>query len=170
MDCGITEGEPLGHAWVEATCQAPRTCSVCEATEGEKAPHYYDENGDCTVCHARRIELTWENVDDYLAVTYSTDSLDHVYERIIVTVAPVSGNDRFEDVQIHIGVNLLGPVSGNERQIYYDTPLDFNSDNREVYYDVDSEGYATIEGYFPKDYELDFTALIYDVRGYCIRE
>ena len=30
--------EPLGHSWVAATCQAPKTCSVCGETEGEKDP------------------------------------------------------------------------------------------------------------------------------------
>ena len=37
--CGATEGEIGEHAWVDATCQAPKTCSVCQATEGEVAEH-----------------------------------------------------------------------------------------------------------------------------------
>ena len=37
--CNATEGEALAHAWVDATCTAPKTCSVCKATEGEALAH-----------------------------------------------------------------------------------------------------------------------------------
>ena len=33
--CGLTQGEALGHQWTDATYFAPKTCSVCGATEGE---------------------------------------------------------------------------------------------------------------------------------------
>ena len=33
------------HTWVDATCTAPKTCSVCNATEGEALAHV-DANGD----------------------------------------------------------------------------------------------------------------------------
>ena len=37
------------HAWKDATCTAPKTCSKCGATEGSAAGHTYAE-GACTVC------------------------------------------------------------------------------------------------------------------------
>jgi hypothetical protein len=36
--CGETEGKALGHAWVDATTEAPKTCSRCALTEGDKLP------------------------------------------------------------------------------------------------------------------------------------
>ena len=45
--CNATEGESLGHTWAEATCTAPKTCSVCQATEGEVGDHTW-ENATCT--------------------------------------------------------------------------------------------------------------------------
>jgi hypothetical protein len=36
--CGETDGEPLGHAWVDATELAPKTCSACGVTEGDPLP------------------------------------------------------------------------------------------------------------------------------------
>ena len=39
--CGATEGEALGHRWADATYTAPKTCSVCGATEGEPLPILY---------------------------------------------------------------------------------------------------------------------------------
>ena len=32
--CGLTQGEATGHAWADATFDAPKTCSKCGATEG----------------------------------------------------------------------------------------------------------------------------------------
>jgi hypothetical protein len=43
-DCQVN-----GHIMNDATCQAPKTCSVCGETEGEVADHTFVE-GVCTVC------------------------------------------------------------------------------------------------------------------------
>ena len=37
--CQKTEGAELGHEWNEATCTVLKTCSRCAVTEGELAPH-----------------------------------------------------------------------------------------------------------------------------------
>ena len=54
-DCGDTfesdTVEALGHTWVDATCTAPKTCSVCDATEGDVAAHNY-QGGKCAGCGA----------------------------------------------------------------------------------------------------------------------
>lgn len=42
--CGATEGEALGHDFAPATCVSPKTCRVksCNATEGEPNGHNYE--------------------------------------------------------------------------------------------------------------------------------
>ncbi len=47
IDCGDTEGEPLGHLWSDATCTTPKTCSRCGATEGEALGHDW-KDATCT--------------------------------------------------------------------------------------------------------------------------
>lgn len=37
--CNETEGESLGHNWQDASCEVPRTCSVCGLTEGDAPGH-----------------------------------------------------------------------------------------------------------------------------------
>ena len=37
--CGAIEGEPEGHDFTEATCTEPKTCSRCGASEGEPKEH-----------------------------------------------------------------------------------------------------------------------------------
>ncbi len=36
--CKITVTVALGHSWMDATTEAPKTCTTCGATEGEKLP------------------------------------------------------------------------------------------------------------------------------------
>ena len=48
--CGATEGSALGHKWKEATCQAPKTCTVCNETEGNTVDHSLDSSGQCKWC------------------------------------------------------------------------------------------------------------------------
>lgn len=43
VDCGATEGNPLGHTWQAATCTTPKTCEVCGATEGQAKGHAWTE-------------------------------------------------------------------------------------------------------------------------------
>ena len=45
--CNSTEGEANGHTWKEATCTQPKTCSVCNSTEGEPNGHTWKE-ATCT--------------------------------------------------------------------------------------------------------------------------
>lgn len=44
-----TNGAAHEHTFVNATCQAPKTCSECGETEGELGTHSY-ENKVCSVC------------------------------------------------------------------------------------------------------------------------
>ena len=49
--CGTVVAPAVGHTWMPATCQAPKTCTVCDATEGDMGGHYCeDESGLCAVC------------------------------------------------------------------------------------------------------------------------
>lgn len=45
--CGATEGEALGHTWKDATCTEPKTCTVCGETEGEALGHAW-KDATCT--------------------------------------------------------------------------------------------------------------------------
>ena len=37
--CNETEGAPVSHRWSDATCKTPKTCDTCALTEGEPLPH-----------------------------------------------------------------------------------------------------------------------------------
>ena len=41
--CSATEGEAKGHTWTDATCDKPKTCSVCDKTDGEALGHTWTD-------------------------------------------------------------------------------------------------------------------------------
>ena len=45
--CGTTEGSAAGHRWSAASCTTPQTCTVCGATTGNAAGHKWKE-ATCT--------------------------------------------------------------------------------------------------------------------------
>ncbi len=51
VDIPFAVTEACEHTWVDATCTAPKTCSICQMTIGEKLEHTYTDyvsNGDAT--------------------------------------------------------------------------------------------------------------------------
>ena len=85
--CGAEkEGSALAdHTWGEATCTAPKSCSVCNKTEGETAAHVYGEDGKCVcgITNGQSIAVTniasyaannsWENSKLYAEITMNSD-------------------------------------------------------------------------------------------------
>lgn len=45
--CQAVEGNPLEHHWLEADCETPKTCSLCAATEGSPLGHQWND-ATCT--------------------------------------------------------------------------------------------------------------------------
>jgi RNase P subunit RPR2 len=47
--CGATSGNAKGHTWVAADCDSAKACSVCKETDGQPLGHVPNEDdGDCT--------------------------------------------------------------------------------------------------------------------------
>lgn len=73
--CGETDGEALGHTWLEkeTICTAPKTCSVCGET-GEAGEHDLSKSydGKCQVCGMQvGTPLTESNINEYLNVSFN---------------------------------------------------------------------------------------------------
>jgi len=86
--CGDTYTEnvaALGHTWNAATCTAPKTCSVCGATEGAALGHNYtnDCDTDCNRCGTiRTTEHKYDNACDTTCNVCGAirNVGDHVYD------------------------------------------------------------------------------------------
>jgi len=66
--CQETEGEPLGHSWQEATCETAKVCSTCALVEGTPLGHDWAEATCETAKTCSRCLLT---EGDPLGHTYS---------------------------------------------------------------------------------------------------
>ena len=60
--CGKSEGDVTWHDWLDPDCFTPYTCSVCGLTEGEPLEHEYSE-GFCTRCYAE--DPSYVNLENY---------------------------------------------------------------------------------------------------------
>ena len=65
--CGVTEGEKVGdHTWMDATTDAPKTCSVCGETTGKKIEtDYRFQTSKC-----KHLFGTWEGYTTQDATQY----------------------------------------------------------------------------------------------------
>ncbi len=63
--CEATEGTRAEHIWIEATCIDPKTCTTCGKTEGSPSPSAHSYHRDkCELCGT--IQLTLYNFEDYI--------------------------------------------------------------------------------------------------------
>lgn len=53
--CQETEGEPLGHNWKDATCTEPKTCELCKETTGKEMGHDYKEESKADYVSAETV-------------------------------------------------------------------------------------------------------------------
>ena len=93
--CGETEGEALGHSWVDATCDAPKTCSVCGATEGEALGHAYAETArtDATCGVDGSVTYTCGTCGDFYTDVLPATG-EHVYFDDCSAICEVCGYER----------------------------------------------------------------------------
>ena len=77
IHCGVCAEElvpqeviaPSGHMWIDATCSAPKTCSVCGTTEGEAAGHTeVSHEGKQPTC----VEFGWNTYVTCVNCDYTT--------------------------------------------------------------------------------------------------
>ena len=193
--CWTTEGNIGDHVWIDATCLAPKTCSICGEIVGEIASHNFKENGICSMCGAsREIQLTMDNVDDFLTVTYVVekdityyrdDNDRHIegsghyrenYDWYTVTVSPISNDYVFKDVQVCIGEDVSGFSDGTH---HYDS-IYFGKGGigTSKLYSLSNEGILIVEfehtkksssGPHTSYYRVE-NIMITDISGTCVRK
>ena len=106
--CQATEGEALGHSWSDATCTAPKTCGTCGATEGDALGHSY-ENGICGTCGGT-------DPDHYFAVTIpeALEKDDGAKVEVSGTVCEAtSWNEQYGNMNV-----TIVDANGNKLYIY----------------------------------------------------
>lgn len=116
--CEKTEGEALGHDWLPATCSAPKTCVRCEKTEGVKLEHTPGEwSNYSNYTTAKNISNKYCTVCDELLDT-KTISLNKLHNNKIFLFSPTEFTERLEDKLDSIANNNLSASDGNSDDSY----------------------------------------------------
>ena len=127
----------LGHTWSNATCDAPKTCSVCGATEGEALGHSYVRECDtnCSVCgektrpdavHVSNAYACCEGICVYGCGTVMPASAAHTYQNACDADCDVCGEPREVGEHVYdngcdVDCNICGDIREvGEHQYYYD--------------------------------------------------
>ena len=72
--CQETEGAPLGHNWLDATCKEAKTCKVCGAVEGVAAGHSWVDASCVAPKHCENCDLTEGEVLDHTWLDATTEA------------------------------------------------------------------------------------------------
>ena len=93
----VVDSCAAGHDFTDATCTTPKTCKVCDTTEGEVLPHEY-VNGVCS-CGAKEptgaettVSFTAKDAADQEGWTNSTKYSTLVYDGVTFTAAGTDTN------------------------------------------------------------------------------
>ena len=78
------EKAALGHKWADATCTAPKTCSVCKTTEGQTLEHAISNTGVCTVCGKSFILSVEEAIE--IGMSYEKEKYSSEYYYVTLTL------------------------------------------------------------------------------------
>lgn len=94
--CGATEGFTLDHQWTRESCADPYTCSLCNATNGEGDKHsVYD--GVCSGCGKTLEELEKEPGYQYQLALELLSAWDSGNEEREMAYQLLSGLDDYKD-------------------------------------------------------------------------
>lgn len=115
LECGETEGEPLGHSWAAATCSEPQHCTVCGKNEGTALGHSWtaatcSEPQYCTVCgitEGTALEHSW------IEATDTTPRMCSVCGHMVAFDLPESG-EVFIGAELYRGSELTISSSSSE--------------------------------------------------------
>ena len=131
----LSECEANGHTWVDATCEDPKTCSVCGETDGDALGHdlldaNYQQGPICTVCGEEigdPITAIFEEMEyecsGVLGETYYVPTTCYTNEDYeTVGMWTFDSIDIFESDETHLAVD------GYEWQVVKFTAV-FNDDN-----------------------------------------
>jgi hypothetical protein len=133
--CGETEGEALGHSWMEPTCVEPQICSVCGDKQGEALGHDWeaascDAPQTCRICGEKEGDKLEHVYSVATCVTKSTCELcgkttgklaAHTYEKNVCTLCGDIMIETFAELEKYLNKNynkLETPV-GTVKNIEY---------------------------------------------------
>ena len=168
-----TESIAAGHKWTNATCTAPKTCSVCKLTEGDALGHKI-ESSKCTRCGVKisvvlyedsTVKITFKKAEKY---KYASDRVELYFyvenktgKTLKIQADAVSLNGySFCNLTMSdaVAANSIGTVNLSVEE------FDFNLVNLESIYSIGGQ-FRIIDDATWKSYDALFTNVKLDGTG-----
>ena len=116
--CGATIVIALGHNWVDATTEAPKTCTTCGLTEGEKLP------SSSTPTTASTLYVNYINVGQGDSILIKVDDCDILIDAGTAsygsTVSSYLRNKGVDDIELMINTHPDADHCGGLTQVLKD--------------------------------------------------
>ena len=103
--CEKTEGTPLGHKWIAATCEIPKTCKNCSSLSGEALGHNWTE---ATTEKPKTCKACGKTEGSPLSVDFE-DSISYIGVKSIIRDTLSDYNPWFEYDSGILHVHLYAP-------------------------------------------------------------
>lgn len=161
--CGDVKGKPLGHKWVDADCENPKTCSRCSLTAGTPLPHTWLEATcdraktckDCKATMGKHLEHIWISAtctaDEYCSLCRDTrgSALGHDFSEATCTTAKTCNRCSYTE----------GDPLGHS--YYLGVCTRCSTVDAAFYADIKSKFYSPYGGYSKKSAKKTITGLGY---------
>ncbi len=132
----------LSHKYSDATCSAPKTCSVCGKTDGKAKAHTY-EGGKCTVCGGKQKDYKKLTDGHWLVYVVDGESMEEL--EIFFYKEDNSGYFSvavYEESSMMIGANevVVDGKTWYEAGFGYGGDLTYTEEGNTVVLNVDGRG------------------------------
>lgn len=142
---------PHEHVWMEATYKAPKTCSECGETEGEKLFTFFEENN-----------LKLEEEDSFILNTKSWDTDKSVELPISYVISEEAGAaEGYKKITSVVAINTEGTMNNGGYRMgagafdaYTGTILSISDETKEGSVSGENGQKITIDGV---DYDINFS-------------
>ena len=144
--CQLTEGEALGHSWTGATCETAKTCSVCQKVDGEPTGHKWE---DATT-----------EAPKTCSVCQKTEGEKIVTDARFTTAANKELFGTWTGIIKMPGSEIIDPAFTGELELEYS--ITFNNDGSylEAVNIINAEGFTqNVETFYIEQLYAEFTAL-----------
>lgn len=116
--CEKTQGknDPSQHAWKDATCITPKTCTICNINEGDVSSSHAYEGDKCKDCGI--IQLTLDNYENYFECNAQVKTGETIGNLIcsLICSCKVMGNSHFKFNDVYITIKFTHYNRDNYQQ------------------------------------------------------
>ncbi|MBQ3571237.1 MAG: hypothetical protein IJA15_00250 [Clostridia bacterium] len=113
----VAPSDECEHSWTDATCEAPKTCSLCGATEGDALGHDFVENvcsrcGEVVITVSEAVKVEQGSSLHVKGVVVNADTWSTEYNNMSVTIADAASELYVYRLSTQVAIGDIIVVTG----------------------------------------------------------